>query len=431
MPVNGSEAARHFADYSAKAHALVGRYSALVESLDALRESARLEVRTAVAALSEAYLGTLSADAIGEAERLTGFRGFTRRDPLKAMAREEHVLKQTVARVLADERYRRREYLVGPAGELTRALEENQSLLDPWEQECARFEDEEGFLELVTIGYDTPSFAERFWEASYWKHWAAGDRICASLELADFGDDVLPAYREVEGERTRWRAQVAEATAAIDAVHELVREHDQALARIPQLPAIYLDGCQEVLAAHLRHADTQLLAQWLPDDEASRPIRMALRRFAGASAKHRYLVELKDQVASTAVSDFTTRAAKYNRKSAKYSRPKHRYNPVPDAHLDPSFEQKLPRYQERADKLQRLGRRISGFDAYDDFDLNNEPELWWIHITGKQPPSQLASTRRWYDQHPGLRPTRDQRSDTAAVSRAVGARELDELDYLS
>ncbi|NOY25643.1 MAG: hypothetical protein GXP62_07195 [Oligoflexia bacterium] len=431
MPVSSPRAAQRFAEYSDKAHALAGRFRLASQRVAELAQAAQAEVDKASAALAVAYLGGLSPAALSQAEQLTGFRGFSRRDPLKAMARERQVLEQTVARIAADERYQRREYLVGPAGERTLKLAECKSLLEPWEADCAFFEREEGFLELVEVGYDTPAFLERFWESPYWKHWAAGDRICEALDMPDFGDDVLPAYRKVEAERTKWRAQVAQAEAAVDQIHELVQQHDQAAARIPRLQAVYLEGCQGVLAKHLRHADPQLLAQWLPKDAEHRPQRMALRRMAGATAKLGYLNEINSQALQSAVMDFSSRAAKYNRKSAKYNRPKRRYLELPDSVLDSSFDGKIPRYQQRADKLQALAERIGRFDNYSAFDLSNDPELWWVHITGKRPPSQLSTTRRWYDRHPNLSPIRDQIDPGPAVATAVASRQLDDADYLS
>lgn len=432
MPVSARQAVQHYNARQERARQLLSRLDALdtrvLEALDTVEE----ELAAALGALAQAFLPALEPAAIAQAERLTGFRGFSRRDPLRAMAREADVLRKTIARIEADPRYQRREYLVGPVGELTRARQEAASLLEPWEQECARFESQEGFEELVAVGYDTPRFTGRFWEASYWRHWATGDRICEALGMADFGDEVLPAWEKVALERKRWREELARADARIDEVHDLVREHDEAVARIPALPEVVLDGCHKVLAEHLGHADAALLDSWLqaePDEQ--RPARLALRSVAGLLAKRAYLVELRDQGLSDMATELRRRAEKYARKSTKFGRPKYASVPIGDDQLDPAF-------LDKADKLERalyqqglLVERVLGYDAYDRFDLANDPELWFMEMTGKRPSRLTPSLRSWYDRSPSVVLRHVDEVEPAAVALAAADRELDQLDFVS
>ncbi len=434
MPTSALEAVRHYETLVHEARSLNDGFVRLHERTELAIREVQTQLEDALRALSVSYLPTMDATSLAEAERLTGFRGFSRRDPLKAMAREHKVLQQTVARIEADERYHRREFLVGPVGELTRARQEAQSLLEPWDVEWNRFQDLDGFQELLDVGYDTPAFSEKFWEPSYWKHWAAGDRICEALGMDDFGDDVLPAWQKVDAECARWQQELAKVDARIDEVHELVRQHDEALARIPRLPEIYLEHSQQVLAEHLAHADPSLLDTWLrQEDPEPRPVRLALRRVAGLSAKRDFLQELKTKGIHAQVEDLRKRLRKYNHKIVKYGRPKYVGRRLEDRDLDLKFQAKIEKLRARQDKVERLVDRLLAYDDYDRFDLDQDPELWWIEMTGKRPGSMTPTLRGWYERHPGAGPTHDPQVDAPvrAVAEAAADRELDALDYLS
>lgn len=421
MPLPAPQAAQHFQQYQALASTAAERWQALDSRLADARRQADLAIRAAATDLAGAWLPELTPAALARAGRLTGFQGFQRRDPIRAMEREAHVLRQAIARVEADERYQRREYLVGPVGELTRKRQETVSLMEPWEQECARFEDQEGFAELVAAGYDTPAFALRFWEPAYWRMWAAGDRICEALGMGDFGDEVLPAYQKVEVERARWRRELALVDERIDQVHALVQERDQAQARLPELPRLYLEGAWQVLGEHLRHADPQLLASWLSGEEQERPVVLGLRRLSGCVARLAFLDELHVQGVKPVLDDLRARAAKYQRKVDKYQRPKHHGLVVPDAALDPGFADKPAALDSRADKVDGLVGRLLAFDAWERFDLANDPELWWVHMTGKAPSAMTPRLRTWYERHPERRPAQVEDDPLPAVAVAAAA----------
>jgi hypothetical protein len=435
MHLSAHDVATHYRENIDRADALIERFSALKQRLSARRGEAQAAADAARLELARAYLLELSVEALTRAQGLTGFRGFTRRDPLKAMAHELGVLQKTVARIRADERYQKRNSLVGPYGRITLKLEEARGMMAPWELECQRFESLEGFLELVEIKYDTPEFAGRWWQASYWKHWAAGDRICEALELDDFGDDVLPAYKKVAEPRDRWRAQIAEIEAAVSEIHEMVREHDQALARIPRLPALYLEQCHQVLAEFLAEADLALLEQWRGEDQdPDRAIQMGLRKAAGTRARLEFLRDLEVHAVDGMISDMEQRKAKFARKRAKFQRSKYAYASFGDDALDRSFARKYNKYGQLADQWDALAGRMMDYDGYERFDLENEPELWFRELTGSRPPRQMGMLRSWYDRHPSARPAHDaprRALEEAAAEAAAWQEEAADLGYIS
>lgn len=418
MGMKGYQASEHFRKLQRDADTAAQWFEQVRKESAAARQRI-VEARAAAArALGEAYLPDLRPETIARTERLTGFRGFSRRDPQKAMEHERQVLGQTIRQVEADPRFVDREGLIGRHGTLTRQRDEAAEMRAPWDQECAKYETLEGFLDLVQLGYDTPDFAQKWWQPSYWKHWAAGDRICEALGLKDFGDDVLPAYKQVAEQRQFWEQKVRDAQAAIDVVRGLVQKRDRAQARIPELPAIYLAEAQDVLGDFLTGAELALLEQWL-DGEADddRAVRMGLRRLAGLQAKLALLGELEESGLDAQIGALRSRAKKYARKAAKYARPKHSGRTVGDRDLDLGFQAKHRKLGAQQHKLTALIGRIERFDDYERFSLENEPNLWWHAMSGgKAPPRLMPRLRRWHDKNPSAAPRLDpglDDSDTA------------------
>jgi hypothetical protein len=437
MFVSASDAVRHYQEREEQAADAIDRYGTLLQRLQKQLSAIRGEASRARRDLATAYLPNLEDPSFALTEHLTGYRGFSRRDPRTAMAHEKGTLEKTLARIQGDERYRRREYLVGPHGELTREMDERSQLLDPWELECRRFEDLDGFLDLVEVKYDTPEFAESWWRSNYWHHWAAGDRICEELGMADFGDDVLPAYHKAATERGKWRGQVAEIQARIAEVHQLAQSHDDAVARIPRLPEIYLDQSHKVLAEYLKGTDLPLLEEWLQEEsEQHRSIRMGLRKVAGLMAKERCLEELIEAGITPLLADLRERRAKYARKQVKYARAKYRYQQIPQEHLDLKFGEKHKKLVTQRDKIETLVDRMVAYDQYERFDLHNDDHLWWVEFTGKRPTRLTPTLRSAHDQRPDARPIYDPRyvsnQEAEAVAQAAAAAvTADDLGYLS
>ena len=437
MPLSAPDAARHYQKRSQQAATAIQWFEDLRTRIKSMRGEVARELDGAVIELAAAYLPTMDTTALKRAERLTGFRGFTRQDPLTAMAREQAVLNKTITRIKDDRHYHRRKYLVGENGKYTVTLAEVHAMMEPWQAECAKFEDRNGFLELIQVKYDTPEFEEGWWQPSYWQHWANGDRICEELQMADFGDDVLPAYLKVATERNKWRAEEGRIEAKIQAVHDLVQQHDQCVERLPRLPQIYLEQCHKVMAGFFGQADMALLESWLDAEPADdRAIRMALRKVGGLKAKIRYLDEMGSKGIEKQLEELNLRYQKYGRKATKYSRPKHHYTTVVDADLDLGFDQKYPKLQAEVVRTEEMLVRMMAFEEYGRFDLDaNEPDQWWYTFTRAKPLRHLTpSTRGWYDRHPQDRPQFDLSPDqqaAEAVAVAAMARDLDEAEYIS
>ncbi len=431
MAYGAREVVLHYATSKRMADAVAMRWRALGSTVQAAIDKVTAEEESARATLAAAYLLELTPEALQRVEQLTGFRGFTRRDPLKAMAHEVEVLRKTIARIMGDERWQRRMYLVGPTGGLTAALAEAQSMLEPWEEECAKFEDLAGFLELYEVKYDTPAFGEFWYEPKYWKHWAAGDRICELLDKPDFGDDVLPAYEKVRVPREEWRGQVAAANAKIDEVHNLVQTRDAAEQRIPLLPDMYLAQCQHQLSAFFANADLGLLEEWIETAGGDRGVQQVLRRCAGLKAKLDILQELRDRGISDQIAQFEGRAAKYARKATKFGRSKYHSRTFSSVDLDTKFREKLPKYESQPDKLTRQVARLMEYDDYGRFDLNNDPELWYVTFTKKRPSRFTPRLRSWYERNPDAAPEYDADDLGGAVAEAAATFDRHDTGYLS
>src|SRR5574338_756126 len=175
MSVSGHQVADH---YRAQARTLSELIAGHRQVLDTIKErDAELQNQLLAARreLASVYLKAIDDANLERVAKLTGFQGFARRDPRLAREQERKVLQSSIARMETDERDQKRELVVGPEGTLTQELQQNQETLAPLQAECDRFESLVDFATLLAIGYDTPSFQEKWWHASYWKHWAAGD----------------------------------------------------------------------------------------------------------------------------------------------------------------------------------------------------------------------------------------------------------------
>lgn len=435
--MQGLDAARWYEERREQALELVDQYRALLEEIRAHRAEIEQEEAGARVELAGAYLPSLTPGDLARQASLTGFKGFERRDPNRAMAHEAQVLSNRIAQIRLDDSYVRRTYLVGPVGEYTRAREEAASMLAPWQETCGTYEVLEGFDDLIACKYDTPEYRHDWWAPQYWRRWANGDAICKAVGVGDFGDDILPTYLPAAAERDKWKEEVARWDGRIGHVHELTREHDVSVARIPRLPEIYLDDAHRVLGDFIEHADIGLLDEWCRAEESpDRAIRMGLRRVSGLRAKIAFLEELAESGVLPALESFTARAEKYGRKVIKYQRSKHMYRTITRSELDLGFVTKRPKYLGRLDKVRKLLGRIRSYDDYERFDLANDPQLWWVEMTRKQPNSMTPRLRRWYDSHGHVRP----RYDDSLVEReiaeslaeaAAAASAADDLGYLS
>ena len=108
--------------------------------------------------------------------------------------------------------------------------------------------------------------------------------------------------------------------------------------------------------------------------------------------------------------------------------PMKRTNPKKGRDEDPGF---VPISWDEA--METLADRMMAYDDYGRFDLENDPELWWVEFTRKQPSRLTPRLRSWYDRNPTLKPELDVHEDHArALASAVAAREEnDALGYIS
>jgi hypothetical protein len=474
--VRGHEVAAYYGRQAQMLGELVNEHQQTLEELGVADAEVVKELLAAKRALASVYLPALTDEAFARVARLTGFQGFDRRDPRQAMAHERKILESSRTKIEADDRYARRDVLVGPSSTLQQELDFAKESLAPLQQECEKFELLPDFMELVSIGYDTPAFAEKWYQASYWKHWSAGDRICKTLGMADFGDDVLPAYQKYREPRDTLKGEVDRLEKEITAIHELVREHDQIVDRLAHLEEIYLQQAQDFLGDHLEHADPALLEQWAtgntsatastvgadewvqkqrqaeaamasppaPAEDPSfvRAVQIGLRRLAGVQAKRRFVGEIAQQGVPQLISELQQRRQKAQQKAAKFSRPKYQYQFFDDAMVQDDFE---ARAQAIAQQRYKLGQRVNTLVAarnYDAFDLHQDPELWWLYLVDSPPPRRYyPSLWGYYDRHPNVVVVRDDRDDydrpevsmgdvgNAAAAYAAG--NLERESYLS
>jgi hypothetical protein len=406
--VRGNEVANTFGHQAQQLGGLIGEHKQLASELGGHIQTLDDQLVAARRELAAVYLPALDDAAIERAQRLTGFQGFTRRDPRIAMAQERKVLTARLPQLEADPRYQRRDVLLGADGTLTQERDQAAEAVAPLQAECDKFETLLGFTELVEIGYDTPRFAEHWWHGAYWRHWAAGDRICKALGLNDFGDDVLPAYQKYAEPRDVLRADLNRLDGEIAAVHALVQEHDQLADRLARLESVYLTESQQFLGEHLEHADVALLEQWVTGDaELERAVRMGVRKLAGLNAKRQFIAQIRDDGVAPLVGDLSARQSKAQQKRAKFSRPKNAYTTFAPTVVDARFDDRAAGLRAQNDKLRRRIDALMLADNYYDFDLRNDSSLWWMHFMGVPPPRLAPGLFGYYQARPSIMPLVD------------------------
>ncbi len=408
MALQGTDIASHYRQQAQTLGRLFHSYNALAEEMGLQAAKLDEQIKAARRELSSVYLNELTAVAFMRTARLTGFKGFERRDPRAAMAHERKVLESSIAKIDSAEEFARRDQLVGPTGTLTQELDNARTTLEPLEQECAKFEIHLGFSELVAIGYDTPNFSDKWWQASYWKHWAAGDKICKALGMSDFGDDVLPAYRMVAEPRNFMRDEIKRFSAQIDQVHELVKQRDQAQERLANLEAIYLAEAQEYLGEHLENADAGLLEEWAAGaPDMLRAVQVGVRKLAGLAAKKRFLLEMANQGIAPFANQLAARRAKAEAKANKFTRPKYAYASFSNDMINTEFDEKAKALEVQREKLDRRTKALVAAENYAGFDMRNDQELWWLYFMQSPPPRLAPNLFDYYQRRPNVQPVTD------------------------
>jgi len=438
MSVSGSTVAAHYKHQVDALARVISGYEQLATELAEQLKTVGAQRVAARAELASVYLPELSDAAFARTTKLTGFLGFERRDPRQAIEHERKVLQTAIAKIESSDRFARRDELVGPTGTLTQELDSAKDTLASLQAECDRFESQDGFLELVRINYDTPRFTEKWWSASYWKHWATGDRICKALGLSDFGDDVLPAYNKSAEPRNFMREEVKRIDREIDAVHALVQERDQAQARIANLEQIYLEEAQQFLGEHLENADAALLEKWAAaEPDLLRAVQIGVRKLSGLSAKMRFITEIANGIQGQFVPDLRMRREKAFQKSQKFQRPKYAYGSLPDTLINRDFDDKVGALDTQRQKLSKRVNGLVAAENYAGFDMRNDQELWWLYFMQSAPPRFAPSLYDYYQRRPDAAPLTDPDfvdlgpTPGEAAATAYAAGDLEQGTYLS
>jgi hypothetical protein len=403
MSVSGQQVAEHYRAQASTLSGLIAGHRQLLDNLKQRDDDLTRQLMEARRELASVYLKAIDDASLDRVTRLTGFQGFARRDPRVAREHERKVLQSSIAKMEADERYQKRDVLAGPDGTLTQELNQNRETLAPLQTECDRFESLTDFAELIAINYDTPQFQDKWWHASYWKHWAAGDRICRELGMKDFGDDVIPAYQKVAEPRNFMKLEVERLDKQITEIHELVRQHDQLADRLAHLDEIYLAEAQDFLGEHLMNADAALLEDWAKGEpDLLRAVQMGVRKIAGIQAKRSIIVDMAQSGVPQTIQQLEQRQQKAYQKYNKFSRPKHAYASFSSDMVNDGFDQKSKSMHAQIDKLNRKVDSLMANQNYAGFDLRNDPYLWWWYFMESAPPRYAPHYYDYYQRNPSF-----------------------------
>jgi len=379
--------------------------------------------------LATLYLEELSAEAFQRVSAVAGYRAFLKKSPIVAMEREKEQLAKRIHQIQESSMYiKRKIHLI----QYQKEYEEHRGFWLVFNDNCKKFEDLPRFRQLIEHKYDTPEFDLSWWQPLYWTLWSAGDAVCEALGVPDFGDDVLPAYQKEADERAKWQQHMEEAKGKVDAIHQLVQEHDQSTDRLTHIADIYLKNCQTLLQKHLLLADIPLLENWRQqharDDNA---LQLALRKVEGLKNKKRFLDLIEREFIEVKIKDIQERKRKYNRKIIKFQRPKNRNKSFGTRDRDQKFANKHRKMIEKQHKLNKLVDRIDAYDDYDRFSLENDPNFWWQEMTGKSPSTITPSLQIWHSRQSRQSIIYDETIQHSHVKESYTNMEHDDIGYLS
>ncbi|MBX3233387.1 MAG: hypothetical protein KIT84_33875 [Labilithrix sp.] len=341
------------------------------------REQVARAFATATSELGRAVLPGMTRESLADAAALTGYQRPVAEDAIGAMERERAALRERLAAIEADPRYRDRELLRHPrTGSLSRALAEVNEMRRPFHDVLIRAAHPR--LERLLAGeYGTPRYTTGFWRLSYYEDWAAGDEILERFPDKEFfaqvRDEVLRAQEAVgplDAEAARVGAEIA-AGEALEAEH---KARTQSLATLAQR---WLEQTRSQIVAFLLECPPAALAKRLA---ANPEVLLLFKRATGMQHKARYLDRIVDQYVRPFSADLQRSLAKAERDIVKWSRPKNAHRQIPAHEFERRFRDRRAAYNKRWQRYERTYGAVYAYDGYRSVDLATNV-LWWDVMT--------------------------------------------------
>ena len=338
--------------------------------------------------LVEMLLPALQRDPLAAVVSLTGFRGFTVKDPFARLEEQRQKLTATIAAIERDPRFIRQDRLINPdKGELTLKYQEVLREKHELDQKLAPYTGCEGFAALAESGYGTSAYAKKWWDLSYYSDWKRADELEVQLSppaLTGLAQKLTPfaelaeRYRRVKRANDNCQAALQGVEQEISAVKVLVANHEQAAQGLLTAARDVLEACREDLRAHLDFLDREELARLCGGNALMLAV---IKRLHGLEKKTEYLDELRGHYLEDERIALARQTDKLGKKIVKFRLPKNSAALIPATDANAWLNDPRPKLNERRQRYRQAYNRIYNFQNYDNFQYGANA-LWWDLILG-------------------------------------------------
>ncbi len=384
----------------------------------------------AVIGFAKLLLPEFSAAAVKRAATLSAYAPLMTGDPLGAMAKEETKLKADLAGMEADPKYRDRVALRAPGvGTLDRDLRE----LEEYRASIAAVlqkAEHPRLSRLIDAEYGTKGYKEKWWRASFYWDWEAGDAILERFpEYKTFGElrDEILKSREDLGVYDK---RIGELKTEILAGEQLEQAHDAAAERLANLASIHLADWQARLGRHAME-NPETVAERVKKEA---DLDVLLKTLVGLGKKLEYLDQLAQTQLDEPLEEIKALREKLERDRYKFARPKNAALTFPADKFEKRFKDRTERIGKRARRYDVASRTLLSFTDYGHARFA-EDFLWWDLMTdGRIDGNDLDEVEEFRREHPDYvwRPDRfDDRGAAAAAAEADRRASRDRLSDAS
>lgn len=279
--------------------------------------------------------------------------------------------------------------------ELERPLEPLRSALIPLEQEL-------WFGELITVGYDTPSYKIKWFELAYYRYWKHGDLIVerhgeprgltSFAAVRERWEQEHEARQTLEAELAQWSSEQAR-------IEALAGRHAQLQALLANLEERHWSQTRARVHEQLFDLDGDDLLQLLAEYE---PGLYAAKRIAGIAAKRRYLEALQAEWIAKPFAQVEQKLDKARRAATKYKQPKHVFAWFDGDAMQRKFTVPRENWDKRWRNVDVARERIVAFDRYDDYSLATGVIWWHLMTDGAVKARFIPDVSSYYEQRSTL-----------------------------
>jgi hypothetical protein len=341
--------------------------------------SLRGELEEAWRALLEIALPDLEPAGLDGAAQQLALPALGAREVTRRMAERKAQLSAVIAQIDADPAMRERDATLAKLDIRRRGLDEQ---LEPLQGSLQKLEAEPDFADLIASGYGTETYARKWWQRGFFRHWKRADEVVAKhgprLSAEDFGQVRGRYLREREAAQT-FLQERAEIEAQAGHLVDLTERRRDAEAGLGELPAWALGAVRARLREHLHSLPDQ---ERMPLYAGSRPLELAGKRVSGIEAKLRYFSAIGDEWLMRPQVDLQRRLEKIERLLAKLAASPRKLGQRYDrAEMEAKLGLPADRLRERRERYAESAHNIVVFQNYDAFDYMRD-YLWWDLMTG-------------------------------------------------